>query len=618
MPKDFNQTAIILETKALDEKKNELEKEKDQLFKYLQITKRKYKKVIGILYNGLDTLVYNDEFKQIKEVNALFDKSYYLKYFNRKPIDVDAIQTCTIAINELLHHKFIMQDLRYRMIFTACALVAHKKGARLENFKDLHFSDLKARIIKVLEKSYSEEQKNNEKLKIIKEQYQKITCDKESDEVAMSEFIDNVMKISNFLDSNDWNGEDVMMIFFNEFNRYLPKKPDYGQIFTPHHIIALMYNLIGVSSKDRVLDAACGSGAFLINAMGEMISEIGGRENEEAVLEICNERLFGVEISKDLFTLACANMLIHKDGKTNIIQSDSRDKEVCEWIKSKKITKVLMNPPYENKYGVYEIVENVLNNVCEGAMCAFLLPDNKLEIGKIKAQRWLKKHSLLKIIKLPDEIFAGKAGVSVSIFIFKAHEPQNNKEIFACHIKEDGLETVKNKGRQDIKGKWRNEFAPYWTDVIYKQSGDESCQWLKPDEHLSYQIPQAPFKISEKDFKKVILDYMLFEKGIDKKDFEKVMLESLLYESLLSSGGGGAFDLNEYEGFVKACHTKHSEVSTVDFSALPQNDSNKDSSAFTTQKAFINEAIAYICKNDNFSNIKWGEFKITDLFELEL
>lgn len=223
LPKDFNQTAIILETKALDEKKNELEKEKDQLFKYLQITKRKYKKVIGILYNGLDTLVYNDEFKQIKEVNALFDKSYHLKYFNRKPIDVDAIQTCTIAINELLHHKFIMQDLRYRMIFTACALVAHKKGARLENFKDLHFSDLKARIIKVLEKSYSEEQKNNEKLKIIKEQYQKITCDKESDEVAMSEFIDNVMKISNFLDSNDWNGEDVMMIFFNEFNRYLPK-----------------------------------------------------------------------------------------------------------------------------------------------------------------------------------------------------------------------------------------------------------------------------------------------------------------------------------------------------------------------------------------------------------
>lgn len=376
-------------------------------------------------------MVYKDS-KQIIDINTLLSKDYYLKYINRVPIDTDAIQTYTIAINELLHHKFIMQNLTHRMIFTACALVAHKKGAKLENFKDLDFSDLKNRIIKVLEDSYNDEIKTNNKLKIIKEQYEKITCDKEGDKKAMCDFIDNVIKISQFIDSSNWNGEDVMMIFFNEFNRYLPKKPEYGQIFTPSHIVRLMYRITNATHKDRILDAACGSGAFLITAMGEMISEMGGMENENAVLDICNNHLFGIEISKDLYTLACANMLIHKDGKTNLIQADSRDKEICEWIKDKNITKVLMNPPYENKYGIYEIVENVLNNVCEGAMCAFLLPDNKLEVGRKKAERWLKKHSLLKIIKLPDEIFNGKAGVSTSIFLFKAHEPQGNKEIFAC------------------------------------------------------------------------------------------------------------------------------------------------------------------------------------------
>ncbi|WP_270979525.1 HsdM family class I SAM-dependent methyltransferase [Campylobacter helveticus] len=531
-PKDINQTAIILETKALSyNKSDDLEKDREQLFRYMQITAQKYKKVLGILYNGEDVLVYNDSQKQIINVNTLLHKNYYLKLANRIPIDIDAIQSCTIAINELLHHKFIMQDLKHRMIFTACALVAHRKGARLENFKDLDFSNLKERIIQILEKSYSKEQRTNEKLAIIKEQYQKITCDKENDQVAMSDFIDNVVKISHFIDSDDWNGEDVMMIFFNEFNRYLPKKPDYGQVFTPQHIVSLMYRITNTTHKDRVLDAACGSGAFLITAMGEMISEVVGRENEKDVLRICNEQLFGVEISKDLFTLACANMLIHKDGKTNLIQADSRDKEVCEWIKGKNITKVLMNPPYENKYGVYEIVENVLDNVSEGAMCAFLLPNTKLEVGAKRARKWLKKHSLLKIIKLPSEIFAGKASSDTSIFLFKAHEPQNNKEIFACHIKEDGLETIKNKGRQDIKGIWKNKLEPYWLDVIYKQSGDESCQWLKPDEHLSYQMPQEPFSINEQDFKKVVLDFMLFENGIDKKEFEKAMLESLLYDS---------------------------------------------------------------------------------------
>lgn len=527
-PNDIQKTAIILETKASNELLDE--KNENQIKEYIKITQRKYKKVVGILYNSNEAIVYKNDVVY-SATNQLFDKNYYLKLFNNIQIDIDKIQSCTININEILHHKFVMQNLTQRMIFTACALVADRKGANLENLKNLSFSLLKSQIIEILEKSYSEEMRSNEKLKIIKEQYQKITCDKENDINAIGDFIDNVIQISKYIQSNDWQGEDVMAIFFNEFNRYLPKKPDYGQVFTPDNVVSLMYRLIEANYKDKILDAACGSGAFLVKAMGNMTREVGGITNDKEVKKIQNEKLFGVEISKDLFTLACANMLIHKDGKTNLIQADSRDKEVCDWIKSKNITKVLMNPPYEKKYGVMQIVENVLNNVSEGAMCAFLLPDNKLEISRKTVERWLKKHSLLKIIKLPDNTFTGKASVNVSIFIFKAHEPQKEKEIFACWIKEDGLETVKNKGRQDIKGKWKNELEDYWYNIIYKQSGNETCQWLKPSENLSYKMPETPFEISENDFRKVVLDYMLFERGIDKKEFEKTILEKVLYES---------------------------------------------------------------------------------------
>lgn len=531
LPDDREKTAIILETKASDELLNE--ENENQIKDYIKITQKKYKKVIGILYNSNETIVYKNDIVY-SATNQLFDKNYYLNLFNNIQIDIDKIQSCTININEILHHKFVMQNLTQRMIFTACALVADRKGANLENLKDLSFSMLKSQIIEILEKSYSEEMRSNEKLKIIKEQYQKITCDKENDRNAIGDFIDNVIQISKYIQSNEWQGEDVMAIFFNEFNRYLPKKPDYGQVFTPDNVVSLMYRLIEANYKDRILDAACGSGAFLVKAMGNMTREVGGIANDKEVKKIQNERLFGVEISKDLFTLACANMLIHKDGKTNLIQADSRDKEVCEWIKSKNITKVLMNPPYEKKYGVMEIVENVLNNVSEGAMCAFLLPDNKLEISRKTVERWLKKHSLLKIIKLPDNTFTGKASVNVSIFLFKAHEPQKEKEIFACWIKEDGLETIKNKGRQDIKGKWKNKLEDYWYNIIYKQSGDKTCQWLKPSENLSYQMPETPFEISENDLKRTVLDYMLFERGIDKKEFEKSILEKVLYESKIN------------------------------------------------------------------------------------
>jgi len=239
-----------------------------------------------------------------------------------------------------------------------------------------------------------------------------------------------------------------------------------------------------------------------------MISEVGGINNEEEVKKIKNCKLFGIEFSKELYSLACANMLIHKDGKTNLIQDDSRTKQVGEWIKSKNISKVLMNPPYENTYGCLDIVQNVLDNVNEGAICAFILPDNKLEVSKNWSNKILKKHSLEKIIKLPN-IFLGMASVETSIFIFEAHKPQNNREIFACWIKDDGLETVKNKGRLDTFNKWQ-DIENKWVEIIYKKSGDTTIQWVKPSENLMYKVPKLENELFENDFKKSILKYFLF------------------------------------------------------------------------------------------------------------
>ena len=56
-------------------------------------------------------------------------------------------------------------------------------------------------------------------------------------------------------------------------------------------------------------------------------------------------------------------------------------------------------------------------------------------------------------------------------------------------------------------------------------------QWLNPEEHLSYQKPQKEFEIFEEDFKKTILDYIMFEENIDVKEFNEKLLDSVLYRS---------------------------------------------------------------------------------------
>jgi len=520
LPNESTFPAIILEAKS---EKTTLKKPHiDELLKNIAIIERKYKKNIGLLYNGNIVQIYKDGVF-LREENELKNKEYYLSLFTQNKIDTSKIYTITARINNNLHFNFGIKNLYHRMIFTACALVAKRYGSVL--IKGMDYTTFHTSIHATLAKSFDEARKQNLKLNILLEAYSSIKMNITEKQTAIDDFIECVEDISDNINSDFWNGEDVMAIFFNEFNRYKGKSES-GQVFTPDHITSLMYEIIGINKDDIILDAACGSGAFLVKAMCNMIKEAGGNSTDKAK-EIKQNQLFGIEFDKEIYALACANMLIHKDGKTNLEQLDSRTDEAKKWIKSKRITKVLMNPPFENKYGCIEIVANVLESVDRDTTCAFIMPDNKLETNLNKTKNILQKHTLSKIIKLPHEIFSG---TTTSIFIFKSGIPQNNNKIFACAILDDGLETIKNQGRQDIKSKWE-EIEKYWVDVIYKQSGDTSIQWLDPSHNLSYKVPEEKFTISEENFKKVVLDYILFNSNINPTEFKNKILEYVLYNN---------------------------------------------------------------------------------------
>lgn len=533
LPEKKHEVAIILETKA---EKEDISKQKwvDELFKNMRITRTKYEKVVGILYNGIDIRV----FKNYEEVTSptanLQKKGYYLSLFSQEKIDKQKIFNLTKNINDCLHFQFGLKNLNHRMIFTACALVAKRYNAHL--YKGMSFAVLKSTVVTSLSAEIEKDLQKNLKLSLLIEKYKQIDVNNENNQTAIDNFIGWVEEISASINSSEWNGEDVMGIFFNEFNRY-KKKSESGQIFTPEHITSFMYRLIDVHSTDHVLDATCGSGAFLVKSMCKMIQEVGGPNTTEAK-NIKGQQLFGIESDKDIFALACANMLIHKDGKTNLLLEDARYEAASNWIKSKGITKVLMNPPYERKYGCMKIVNNVLSSVPEGTMCAFILPDKKLEkdgVDKKYGNKLLRKNRLTTIIKMPENLFFG-VGVTTSIYIFEAGKPQNGRDIVGYYIEDDGLETVKNQGRQDIKSRWPAK-EDYWVKAI--QNGEnpkyQTKQIIHPNEHLSYQMPEAPFEIYEEDFIKTMMDYEMFKQGIDIKSFGEQLLQKVLYGSMVTT-----------------------------------------------------------------------------------
>ena len=235
--------------------------------------------------------------------------------------------------------------------------------------------------------------------------------------------------------------------------------------------------------------------------------------------------------------MACANMLIHKDGKTNLEQLDARYESAADWIARQKISKVMMNPPFEDKYGCMTIVENVLDHVPAHTMCGFILPDKKLEkMPKAARGRLLKHHKLLKVIKLPEALFQN-VGITTSIFVFESGVPQNGQEFFACYMAEDGLEAVKNKGRHDVRGKW-DAIEDYWVQVVRRQSGDPTTQWNNPNKCLSYQMPPVEFSITDEDFLRVAFDWVLYENDVDAGEFGNALLSKVIYASEIDDSEG--------------------------------------------------------------------------------
>lgn len=236
---------------------------------------------------------------------------------------------------------------------------------------------------------------------------------------------------------------------------------------------------------------------------------------------------------RKVYALACANMMIHKDGKTNLVQMDATSAEATEWIRKQKITKALMNPPYERKYGCATIVSNVLDSVPAGTKCAFILPDKKME-KESKLKALLERHTLTTIIKLPENLFFG-LGVTTSIFIFETGKPQNGRNIKGYYVADDGLETVKNKGRQDVHDKWP-ALEDYWVKAIQDDNDDRynTRQLINPAEHLSYQMPEKPFELYEEDFIKTVMDYEMYKRGINAKEFGDKLLQKVLYGSTVT------------------------------------------------------------------------------------
>lgn len=307
---------------------------------------------------------------------------------------------------------------------------------------------------------------------------------------------------------------DALGVFYHEFIKYSGGDGSgLGIVLTPQHLTEFMCDLAGTNKNSRVVDICCGSGSFLVTAMSKMFQNA----NPAEIDSIRKKGLYGVEFDDGLYTLAIANMIIRKDGKSNIYKGDCFNQDITDELKSKNINIGLINPPYSQKdVTELEFVEHLLDILTPEGTGVVVVPMSCAIGTKFKdiRERLMKKNTLNAVFSMPDDIFY-PTGTNVCVMVWTAHTPHDcMQETFFGYCKDDGFVKRKKLGRIDAFGKWESieqEWLKLYRnrDVVDGLSARHCVKY--DDEWLCEAYMQTDYtKLTEDDFQSTLNDYLAY------------------------------------------------------------------------------------------------------------
>jgi hypothetical protein len=227
---------------------------------------------------------------------------------------------------------------------------------------------------------------------------------------------------------------------FNEMYGWLGFSQDKlnDVVLTPSYVGSLLVKLARVNKDSYVWDFATGSAGLLVSAMNEMLNDAKNnitspQELAQKEIKIKAEQLLGLELLSSVYMLAILNMILMGDGSSNILNIDSLDfdgKYGFGDTNSKfPADAFILNPPYSALGNGMNFVEKALGMMNKGY--GAIIIQNSAGSGRAKEYciRILEKHTLLASIKMPVDIFIGKASVQTNIYVFKVNEKHHPDDI---------------------------------------------------------------------------------------------------------------------------------------------------------------------------------------------
>jgi len=293
-----------------------------------------------------------------------------------------------------------------------------------------------------------------------------------------------------------------------------------GQFFTPRNVIKMMVDILDPNDEDMIIDPACGSGGFLIEALkhvwDKLIKEAenyGWTENNlmEEKMDVALNKIRGIDKDYFLAKVARAYMAIIGDGKSGIFCEDSLENpknwsdKTQQKIDLGKFTVLLTNPPFgskipvrgENKLKQFDLaykwkkdkktskrektnklkdkeapqilfIERCLQFLRNGGRMAIVLPDGIYGNESLAyIRQWLlDKAKVIAVIDVPIETFMPNTSTKTSIMILQKLQREKIPEDYPIFM------AVAETCGHDRRGK-------ELPDDDIKQIADEFKKWVK-------------------------------------------------------------------------------------------------------------------------------------------
>lgn len=236
-----------------------------------------------------------------------------------------------------------------------------------------------------------------------------------------------------------------------------------GQFFTPRHIVDAMIQIANPKQGEKIYDPACGTGAFLTRAFKHVSEQMKNDvvTSEAAWDYLRKEQFVGRDISETTIKICTMNMMLHGDGHTRIMNTDSLSNAANQVDQHGQFDVILANPPFGSsaiptdelyKFPIKTnnpenlFLQHIFLSLKEGGRAVVVVPEGILFRGgaeKKLRQMLLEQCNMEAVISLPAGCFQPYTGVKTSILVFTKGQP--TEKVWFYNVENDGFDLTANR-----------------------------------------------------------------------------------------------------------------------------------------------------------------------------